>query len=172
MHQPWFKRCSLPPYCPYLATFNISPKNKGNKNSNNEWSEKERFVYSGRQIRTIDTAFHMMTSSSVWMNDRLGSRKSPSPRGVAHHAIQKEVYRGENTRIILFKQWRESEMDWGLCSERNRCGMKACLRCRDWDLAGAGRNQKWSKRGIDNQIDWKNVWEDDDCYHSKSVRIL
>jgi len=39
----------------------------------------------------------------------------------------------EMTRNALFKQWREGEMDWGLCWERNRCGRKASSRCRDCD---------------------------------------
>jgi len=40
MYQPWHERCSLPPYCPYLATSNISPNNKVKANNHGQCSEK------------------------------------------------------------------------------------------------------------------------------------
>jgi hypothetical protein len=49
-YQPQHKRHSLPPYCPYLATFNFSPNNKVNAKYNGQCSEKELFTTLSRQM--------------------------------------------------------------------------------------------------------------------------
>jgi hypothetical protein len=54
----------MPPYCPYLATCNISPNNKVNTNYNGQWPEKELFATSGREIRPIDKVVNSTMSSS------------------------------------------------------------------------------------------------------------
>ena len=116
----------------------------------------------------IDEVVHMMMSSSKWWQEWLGSRKGPSPWGIAQLAIQKETCSREVMRNALFKQWRETEMYWGLCSERNRHGKKGCWRCGGSNQKTAGRYRDLRNRGIDNQRARKNVSWGDGCYGRES----
>jgi len=164
MYQPWHKSRSLPPYCQYLATSNILPNNKVSANYNGHCSEKDLFASSDLQIRQINNAVHPLTSSSEWRQERLGGRKSPSPWCNAQLEIQKEACGRETTRNALLKQWRECEIDWGLCWERNCCSKKASWRCRGSGPARAERYEACWNHGIDNQRAWKDFWGDDGCY--------
>jgi len=100
------------------------PNNKVNTNYNGQCSEKEHFVTSGGQIWLINKAVHPMTSSRESRQVQLGSRKSPSPWGIAQLAIQKEPCGWQTTRNSLLRQWTEREMDWGLCWERETAGSR------------------------------------------------
>jgi len=52
---------------------------------------KELLTISGWQIPQIDDALHTPTSSSECRQERLQSRKSPSPWSMAQLAIQKKL---------------------------------------------------------------------------------
>jgi len=83
-YQPWHKRRSLPPYHPDLATSNILPNNKVNRNYNGQCSEKELFTTYSWQVRQINPSIHTTTtSSSEWTQEKLGSWMSPSPWCIA-----------------------------------------------------------------------------------------
>ena len=110
-YQPWYKRHSLPPYCPYLATSNISCNNKVNTHDNGQCSEKELLATAGWQIWQNNKPFHTTTSSGKWGQERLGSREPASPWGIMHHAIQKEACRRDAMRNSLLKQWSERQID-------------------------------------------------------------
>jgi len=99
---------------------------------------------------------------------RLGSRDSPTTWGIAQLEIQKEAWGGETTRNALLKQWREREMDWGLCWERNRWGKKPSWRHRGSGSARAGQYDACWNRAIDVQIARTDVWRDTGCYRSQS----
>jgi len=64
MYQPWHKRCSLPPYWPYLVISSISPNNKVNTNYNSQNSDKVLFATSGWQRWQINTTIHTTMSPS------------------------------------------------------------------------------------------------------------
>ena len=160
----------MPPYCPCLATSNISPNNKVNTNFNGQCSEREQYATFGRHIWHIDPKVHTQTSSSKWRQQRLGSRQSLSPWGIAQLAIQEEASGLEMTRNTLLKQWREREMDRSLCWERNRCCKQAVWRCRGRDWVGEGRHgDSWECRIDDHRA--QNHWgADDGCYRRLSER--
>jgi len=65
-YQPWYKRRSLPPYGPYLATSIISLINKVSTKYHGQCSEKEPFAISHRQCWQLDKPIHMMRSSTEW----------------------------------------------------------------------------------------------------------
>jgi len=75
----------------------------------------------------------------------------------------------ETTRNALLTQWREREMDWGLCWERNRWGKKASWRRRGSGSARAGRYDACWDRAIDVQRAQKDIWGDAGCYWRQSV---
>jgi len=83
-YQPCHIQCSLPPYCPLLATSTISPNNIVNTICNGQWFKTELCATSSWLMLQMKTVFHMTMSSSEWRQDRLGSRKSPSPWGIGH----------------------------------------------------------------------------------------
>ena len=170
MYEPWHKRLSSPPCGPYLATSNISRNNKVNTRYNVQCSEKELFCTSGRQIRQIDKEVHTSTSSCEWRQKWPGGRKGPRVGSIAQLAIEKEAFSREDTGNTLFKQWREGEMDRGLCAERDRCGNKVSSRCRASDDARAERYHYCGKRGGDNQQTRNNVWRDVECSRRQSER--
>jgi len=97
MYQPWHNLHSLPPYCPYLATSNISPYNKVNINYHGQCSEKELFTTSSMQIRQMDKVFYMTTSSSEWREVLPRRIMITSPWGFAQLAIKKKP--------VVEKQW-------------------------------------------------------------------
>ena len=57
---------------------------------------------------------------------------------MAQLTIKKEAFGGEQMRNALFDQRRKSEMDRGLCGQRDHCGKKARSRRRDPNYARAG----------------------------------
>jgi len=66
------------------------------------------------------------------------------------------------TRNALLKEWSKRAMDWELCWERNRWGMKASWRRGGSDQGGAERYWSSWKRGINdhrarNNISWEIV---------------
>jgi len=147
MYQPWHKRCSLPPYCPYLATSNISPNNKVNANYNGQCCEKELFTTTGGQPWHFNQAVHPTTSSNEWRQERLGSRESPNPWVFAQIVIQNEACGRETMTNPHLNQWRERKMDWRLCWERDRSGKKESWRRRGSDSARAGwYKESWQHR--------------------------
>jgi len=137
-YQPWHKWRSLPPCGPFLATSNISPNNKVNTRYNGQWFEKEPFATSGRQICQIDKEFHRTTLSGESRQKWLGGTTGPSVGSIAQPTIQIEACSGETTGNALLEQWREREMDRGLCGVTDRSGKTASSRCRDRDNARAG----------------------------------
>jgi len=96
-YQPWHTRRSLPPYCPYLATSNISPKYKVNANYNGQYSEEELFATFRGQIWEINKVVHPTSSSSAWMQEWLGSRNCPTV-GAMHSLRSKK-------ELAAVKQW-------------------------------------------------------------------
>jgi len=94
----------LPPCGPSLATFNISLNTKVNKRYNGEYSENEPFATSGWQIRQINKAIYMTTSSSEWRQEWLRGRKGPSVESIAQLMMQKEAFGREKTGNALLKQ--------------------------------------------------------------------
>jgi len=131
--QPRHKRHSLPLCGPYLATSNILSINKVNTKYNGQCSKNEPFAMTGRQILQIDHAFRTATSSSEWWKELPGNRKSPSSWSVAQLAFQNEACSRETMWNTHLKQWREAEIDRGLCAERDRCRKKASWRCKGSD---------------------------------------
>jgi len=105
-----------------------------------------------------------MTSSSEWTQERLGSRNSLSPAGIAQCAIKNDACGRDRSRNVLPKQWREREMECGLCWETNHWGKNASWRRRGSDQAGAGRYRSSWKHGINDQWARKNVLSDDRYY--------
>jgi len=150
MYQPWHKRHSLPPYCPYLERLNISPYNEVNTINNGQGSNKERITTSDGPLWLIHTVVHMTTSSSEWRQEQGRSHKSRSHRCMAQLAIQKEAYGPETMRNALLKQWRERGIDWGLCWETHPWGKKARWSRRVSNWGGAGRCADSWKRAIDD----------------------
>jgi len=94
--------------------------------------------------------------------------KARADRGIAQLAIQKEACGQETKKHKLLKQWREKQMDWWLCWERNRWGKKASWRRRGSDQAAAGRYRGSWKLRIDDQCAQKNIFWDDGCYRRES----
>jgi len=100
-YQPLYKRHSLPPYCPYLATSNISSNNKVNPMYNSQCSDNKLFTAATGEIRPHNTVFHTTTSSSDSWQERLLSSKSLSAWSIVQLVIQKEACSGEMTRNAL-----------------------------------------------------------------------
>jgi len=107
---------------------------------------------------------HMSPSSREWRQEALGGRKGPSVGSIAQLAIWKEAFGGETTGNALFKQWRDREMDWGLCGERDRCGKNPSSRRRDSGDARAKRFDSCWKHRSDNGKAENNVCRDVECY--------
>jgi len=59
-----------------------------------------------------------MTSASAQWYAGFGGRDSPIHWGIAQLEIQKEACANDTMSCALLNQWREREMDWGLCWER------------------------------------------------------
>jgi len=110
---------------------------------------KELFATSAGQIWQINKAFHPMTPSSEWSQEGLGNKICLSPRNTVQLAIEKEACGWEPTRNPILKQWRETEMEWRLCSERNHSCKKASWTCRGGGSARAGRYEESFKCRID-----------------------
>jgi len=163
MYQPGHKRHSLHPYCPHLATSNISPNNKVNANYNGQGSEKGLFASSGGQIWQIDKEVYQTTSSSEWWQERLGGRQSLSPCSIVHLKIQRDDCGRETSRKALLKQWCQTEMVLGLCWERNCWGMKASGSHRGRSAARATRYEPCWNRRIDDIRARNDFWGDDGC---------
>jgi len=102
------------------------------------------------------------------MQDRLEGRKGTSLGSIAQLAIQQEAFWGETTGNALFKQWQESDMDWGLCGWRDHCGKKASSRRRNSDYARADQYDYSWKCGDDNWITWNNFWRNIEFYRRQS----
>jgi len=100
-----------------------------------QWSmlRKGTFRHIRQANMEIDTAVHLMTSSSEWRHGWLGSRKSQSPWNIAQLATQKEACGRETMRNALVKHWREWEIVRGLCWERIRWGKIMSWTCRSCD---------------------------------------
>jgi len=67
-----------------------------------QYSKKEPFATSGRQIRHIDKLLHMMRLSSEWNQNRLRHRNSPGLRSMAQLTIQNESCGGSTTGNTLW----------------------------------------------------------------------
>jgi len=167
-YQPWHKGRSLPPYCPYLATSNISPNNNVNANYNGHCSEKDIFPTSAGQIRPLNNVVHPMMSLWEWRQKWLGGWTIRCHWGNAQRAIQKEGCSRQTTRNALPKQRGDREMDWGLCCETNHWGKKASWRCRGSSSATAARYEECWKLGIDEQRARKDFSGVDSCYRRPS----
>jgi len=111
----------------------------------------------------------MTTSSTEWGQERLRCRKIPSPWCFVHLAIQKEACSREMTRNPLLKQWRVSEMDWGLCLREKPLGPDSeakmqrtglCRSTKDMETAEIGDWQRHSpkKHLIRWWLQLKTVW--------------
>jgi len=72
------------------------------------------------------------------------------------------------TRNVLLNQWREREMDRGLCWGRDCWGKKASWRCKGSGSARAGRYEACWNRGIDVQAARRNVSAEACCYRRQS----
>jgi len=95
-------------------------------------------------------------------------QKESEPLGIAQLATQNKACGRETTWNALLKQWREREMDWGCCWERNRWGKKPSRRCRGSNQAGAGSHRGGWKHRIDDQSAWKYILWDNRCYWRQS----
>jgi len=158
----------VPPYCPYLATSNISPNKKVNTNYNRQCSEKELFATSGWQIWQIDTVDYPATSWSEWRQVRLGCGKSPSLWGIGKLELQKESHDKETLRNPRPKQWRERPMDWGLCWGKNHWGKQASWRRRGSGSTRVGWYEACWNCGIDEQRAQRLYWGDEGCFWRQS----
>jgi len=107
-------------------------------------------------------------SSCEWREERLGSSESLSTWGIAQLEIQKVACGGDTTRNAVLKQWREREMDWRLCWERNPQGKEASWRRRGSGSARTGRYDACWNRVIDVQRPQKDVCGDAGCYRRQS----
>jgi len=164
MYRPGHKSHSLPPYCPYLVTSNISPNIKVNTNYNGYCSEKEVFPTTHWQIYQINKAIHTTKSSSEWRRVQHQSRMSRIASGIAQLAIKRAACSRDTTRNEYLRQWRVREFDRGLSWERNCWGNKASWRHRGSNYSGAGRYGNSWKRVVDHQTARKNIAWSNGCY--------
>jgi hypothetical protein len=70
-------------------------------------------------MQQIDKAFHTTMSSRECGQQTLGSRKIPSPWGIAQPVIKNDACRGETMRDTLLKEGRERAIDRAFRCERD-----------------------------------------------------
>jgi len=97
-------------------------------------------------------------------------QKESEPLGycIGQHEMQNEACVGETTRNASLNQWRDREIVWGLCWERNRRGKKASRRRRGSGSARAEWNEACWNHRIDDQRARQDFWGDDGSYPRQS----